>query len=92
MFGQRSNHQVFENLSQAWKLRCGGPVDEVEYEEDLRMLLKEVQPGGSGSDTTKPVGGSQGSLEPVAAPPCPASKGDKEKDSALPRYASASGY
>ena len=32
--------QVFENLSQAWQLPCDGSVDEAEYEEGLRMILK----------------------------------------------------
>ena len=31
--------QIFENLSQAWKLRCDGLVNEVEHEEGLRMIL-----------------------------------------------------
>ena len=32
--------QVFDNLSQACKLRCDDSVDEAEYKEDLRMILK----------------------------------------------------
>ena len=35
-------HQVFENLSQPWKLRCDGSVDGAEYEQDLRIILKEM--------------------------------------------------
>lgn len=37
--------QVFENLSQAYKLRYGGSVDEDEYEKDLQMILEEMQQG-----------------------------------------------
>ena len=46
------------------------------------MILKEMQPRGSGSGT-KTVGGSQGRLVPVAAPPLLASKGEKEEARAL---------
>ena len=67
---------AFENLTQGWKLRCDESVDEVEYEKDLRMILKEMQQGGSGSRTTEHVGGSQGSLATVAAPR-PASMGER---------------
>ena len=70
---------------QAWKLRCDGSVDEAEHEEDMRMIPKGMQPGGSGSGTTEPVGGSQGSLVPVAVPLRPASKGENEKARALER-------
>ena len=34
--------QVFNNLSQAWKLRCDGSVNEVEYTEDVQMVPKET--------------------------------------------------
>ena len=67
---------AFENLTQGWKLRCDESVDKVEYEKDLRMILKEMQPGGSGPGTTEHVGGSQGSHATVAAPPRPASNGE----------------
>ena len=83
--------QVFENLNQAWKLRCGGSVGEDEYEEDLRMILKEMQPGGSVSETAEPVVGSQGRLVPLAALPPPASRGGKENARALAK-SSAPGY
>ena len=33
---------AFENLTQGWKLRCDESVDEVEYEKDLRMILKDA--------------------------------------------------
>ena len=55
------------------------------YKEDLRIILKEMQPDGSGSDTTEPVGESQASLVPVADSLRPASKGEKENVSALVR-------
>ena len=41
--------QVFENLSLAWKMPRDGSVDEAEYEEDLRMIVKWMHPGGCGS-------------------------------------------
>ena len=56
------------------------------------MIRNEIQPRGSGSGTTEPVGGSQGSLVSVAAPHRPASKGEKEKARALDRSASSPGY
>ena len=49
------------------------------------MILKRMQPGGSGSGTTEPVGGSQGSLVPVADLLRPASEGENEKAGALER-------
>ena len=55
------------------------------------MILKGMQPGGSGFDTTEPVGGSQGSLVPVAAPLRPASKGENKQARAVDRSA-APGY
>ena len=54
------------------------------------MILKEMQPRGSGSGT-KTVGGSQGRLVPVAAVARLASKGDKGKAKAVLRFA-VSGY
>ena len=54
--------QIFENLNQVWKLRFDGSVDEDEYEENLRMILKELQPGGGvGNNRTR---------DRVAGAPC----------------------
>ena len=87
-----SQIKSFNNLSQAWKLRCDGSVEEAEHEEDLLMILKGMQPGRSGSGTTELAGGSQGRLVPVAAPLRPASKGENEKPRALEISSAAPGY
>ena len=60
-------------------MRCDGSADELGYEEDVRMILREMQPSESGSGMTEYVGGSQWNLAPVAAPPRPALKSEKKK-------------
>jgi len=79
--------QVLENLSQASKLLCDGSVDKPKNEDDLRMIVKEIQPGRSDSGATEPVVYSQGSLVHVVAPRL-VSKGEPEEARAHERPAS----
>ena len=51
------------------------------------MILKDMQPRESGAGSTEQMGGSQGSLANVAAPPRPASDDEREKARALGRAA-----